>query len=49
MPNRQQAPDQLAGNPAVECHCQKPARENQAVSGTAVGTGLYIKSKGISI
>ena len=35
-----QTSNQLAGNSAVECHRQKPGRKNQAVSGTAIGTGL---------
>ena len=38
--NRQQASAQLAGHTPVVRHRQKPAREDQAISGTAVGTGL---------
>jgi hypothetical protein len=41
----EQTSDQLAGNSAAEYHRQKPERENQTVSGTAVGTGLQ-KIKG---
>jgi len=37
---RQQESAQLAGHTPVVRHRQKPAREDQAISGTAVGTGL---------
>jgi hypothetical protein len=38
--NRQQASVQLAGYAPVVRHRQKPAREDQAISRTAVGAGL---------
>jgi hypothetical protein len=38
--DRQQASAQLAGHAPVVRHRQKPAREDQAISRTAVGTRL---------